>query len=91
MALMLTEFAGFFGDTFHQDGRCVYANDRMAICPIHESGIALGGDSFANLAVYNFRLRPDGKTDRIWTVDLDAERCQDFWQKSPGPPSKDFS
>src|ERR1700733_2180035 len=38
MALMLTEFAGFFGNTFHQDGRCVYADDRMAICLFHETG-----------------------------------------------------
>ena len=91
MAVMLTEFAAFFGDTFHQDGRCVYADDRMAICVIHETGTAPGDDRFDNLAVYTFRLRPDGQADRFWTVDLDAEHCEAFWQKNPGTPSKDFS
>ena len=38
MALMLTEFAGFFGDTFNQDGRCVYADDHTAICLIPRPG-----------------------------------------------------
>jgi hypothetical protein len=42
-------------------------------------------------AVYVSRLRPDGKTDRLWTVDLDAEHCEAFWKKNPGKPSKDFS
>jgi ketosteroid isomerase-like protein len=91
MALMLTEFAGFFGDTFHQDGRCVYADDRMAICLIHETGTAPGGGRFDNVAVYTLRLRPDGQADRVWTVDLDADQCEAFWQKNPGTPSKDFS
>jgi hypothetical protein len=27
LALMLTEFAASLGGTFHQDGRCVYADD----------------------------------------------------------------
>src|ERR1700733_6421889 len=49
------------------------------------------GDRFDNTAVYTFRLRPDGQADRIWTVDLDAEHCEGFWQKNPGQPSKDFS
>jgi ketosteroid isomerase-like protein len=91
MALMLMEFAGFFGDSFHQDGRCVYADDRMAISVIHETGTAPGGDRFDNLALYALRLRPDGQADRLWTVDLDAEHCEAFWQENPGKPSKDFS
>ena len=91
MALMLAEFAGFFGNTFHQDGRCIYADDRTAICLFHETGTGPGGDPFDNTAVYTFRLRPDGQADRIWTVDLDAEHCEGFWQKNPGQPSKDFS
>ena len=44
LALMLLEFAGSFGDTFHQDGRCVYADDRVSISLIHETGTAPGGD-----------------------------------------------
>ena len=51
MALMLTEFAGFFGNTFHQDGRCVYADDRMAICLFHETGTGPGGQPFDDVAV----------------------------------------
>ena len=61
------------GEIFHQDGRCVYADDRVAISLIHETGTAPGGDRFDNLAVYISRLRPDGQTERLWTVDLDAE------------------
>jgi hypothetical protein len=37
------------------------------------------------------RLRPDGTTERLWTVDLDAEHCEAFWQKNPATPSKAFS
>jgi len=91
LALLLLEFAASFGDTFHQDGRCVYADDRVAIALIHETGTAPGGDRFDNLAVYISRLRADGQTDRMWTVDLDAEHCEAFWQKNPVTPSKDFS
>jgi hypothetical protein len=71
LALMLPELAGSFGDTFHQGGRCVYADDRVSM--------------------YVGRLRPDGTTGRLWTVDLDAEHCEAFWQKNPATPSKDFS
>jgi hypothetical protein len=71
--------------TFRQDGRCVYADDRVSISLIHETGTAPGGDQFDNLAVYIGRLRPDGTTERIWTVDFDAEHCEAFWQKTPPP------
>ena len=91
LALMIMEFAGSLGDTFHQDGRCVYADDRVAISLIHETGTAPSGDQFDNLAVYTYRARPDGKVDRVWTVDLDAEHCEAFWEKNPDTPSKDFS
>ncbi len=91
LALMFLEFTAFFGDTFHQDGRVVYADDRVAIALIRETGTASGGDRFDNLAVYIYRLRPGGQTDRMWTVDLDVEHCEAFWQKNPGTPSKDFS
>ena len=91
LALLKLEFWSALGGTFHQDGRCVYADDRMAIALIHETGTAPGGDRFDNLAVYTFRVRPDGLIDRIWTVDLDAEHCEAFWQKNPGSPTKDFS
>lgn len=61
LALLLLEFASSLGETFHQDGRCVYADDRVAISLIHETGTAPGGNRFDNLAVYISRLRPDGR------------------------------
>jgi hypothetical protein len=85
------EFAAALGNTFHQDGRCVYADDRVSINLIHETGKSASGELFDNLAVYIGRLQPDGKTERMWTVDLDAEHCEQFWQNNPGTPSKDFS
>jgi hypothetical protein len=50
----------------------------VAISLIHETGTAPSGDRFDNLAVYISRLRPDGQTERLWTVDLDAEHCEAF-------------
>ena len=60
--LLLLEFASSLGETYHQDGQCVYADDRVAISLIHETGTAPSGDRFDNLAVYISRLRPDGRT-----------------------------
>ena len=91
VALMLLEFGGALGGTFHQDGRCVYADDRVSISLVHETGQSHSGDPFDNMAIWISRLRPDGKTERIWTVDRDAEHCEDFWRKNLGMPSKDFS
>lgn len=76
--------AGDYGPAFD-----AFADDVINL--IHETGEAHGGDKFDNLAVYVSRVRPDGKTDRLWTVDLDAEHCEEFWEKNPGQPSKDFS
>ena len=44
LALLLLEFASSLGETFHQDGHCVYADDRVAISLIHETGTAPSGD-----------------------------------------------
>jgi hypothetical protein len=30
ISLLLLEFAASFGDTFHEDGNCIYADDRVA-------------------------------------------------------------
>jgi ketosteroid isomerase-like protein len=90
-ATLLLEFAMALGETFNQDGRCVYADDRVAVSLVHETGFAPGGDQFDNLAVYVSRLRPDRLTDRLWTVDLDAEHCEEFWERNAASPSKDFS
>ena len=68
----------------------MYADDRVSISLIRETGTAPGGDQFDNLAVYIGRLRPDGTTERLWTVDLDAEHCEAFWQKTQPHPQRDF-
>jgi len=92
LALMLLEFGAFFGDTFHQDARCVYADDRVVISLVQENGTTPSGDRLDNLAVYIYRVRPAGPVvERAWTVDLDAEHCEAFWQRNQGAPSKDFS
>jgi hypothetical protein len=90
LALMLLEFSAALGNTFHQDGRCAYADDRMIINLIHETGRAPGGDEFDNLAVYVSRVRADGQIDRVWTVDLDTEHCEEYWRRNHGNPSKVF-
>jgi hypothetical protein len=91
LAVLLMEFSGALGDTFHQDGRCIYADDRVSINLIHESGKAPSGDLFDNVAIYVSRLTSDGRTERMWTVDLDAEHCEEFWRNNPAQPSRDFS
>jgi hypothetical protein len=60
----------------------VYADDRVSISLIHETGTAPSGDGFDNLAVYVGRLQPDGTTERLWTVDLDAEHCKPSGRKT---------
>jgi hypothetical protein len=82
-ANVLLGFSGFFNDTFHQHGRCIYADDRVVISLIEESGSTAAGDVFENLAVYVTRVGADGKADRLWTVDLDAEACLEFWARNP--------
>jgi hypothetical protein len=62
--------------------------DAVLISLIREIGTAPGGDRFDNLAVYVGRLRPDGTTERLWTVDLDAEHCEAFWQKTQLHPRR---
>jgi hypothetical protein len=82
-ATVLLEFAAFFNGTFHQRGRCIYADDRVVISLIEESGSAPTGDSFESLAVYVTRIGADEKGDRLWTVDLDTEACLQFWARNP--------
>jgi ketosteroid isomerase-like protein len=91
LAVLYLEFADALNGTFHQDGHCVYADDRVAIARIHETGKSPSGDAFDNMAIYVYRFGPDGKVNRLWTTDLDAEHCEEFWSKTPGTPSKDFS
>ena len=90
LAGMYIEFGAAFDNNFHQDGRCVYADDRVTIGLLHETGKHPDGDDFDNLAVYVYRFRSDGLIDRVWTVDLDTEHCEEFWRRNHGKPSKDF-
>jgi SnoaL-like domain len=76
------EFVGFFGGSWHQDGRCLYADDRCTISLVHETGTAPNGDAFDNMAVWVSRIDADGETDRLWTVDLDQEHVTEFWQRN---------
>jgi hypothetical protein len=72
-ANVLLEFSAFFAGTFRQRGRCIYADDRVVINMIEETGTSPAGDTFDNLAVYVTRVGINGKADRLWTVDLDTD------------------
>jgi hypothetical protein len=82
-ANVLLEFSAYFNGTFRQRGRCVYADDRVVISLIQESGSTPAGDAFENLAVYVTRVGANEKADRLWTVDLDTEACLEFWARNP--------
>ena len=86
-ANLLLEFSAYFDGTFRQRGRCIYADDRVVINLIEESGSTPAGDAFENLAVYVTRVRADDKADRLWTVDLDTEACLEFWARNPVAPA----
>jgi len=74
-------FVPYFGETWHQDGTCLYADDRSTISIVHETGQAPDGDPFDNMAIWVSRLDADGKTERIWTVDLDEDHVTAFWDR----------
>ena len=77
-----TQFIPFFKGTWHQDGRCIYADDRCTISIVHETGTGPQGDAFDNMAIWITRIDADGKIDRLWTVDLDQEPVTDFWSRN---------
>lgn len=79
---MMMEFMPVFGDTWAQQGRCIYADDNKSISLVHETGTTPAGDQFDNMAVYVNRIRPDGVVDRVWTVDLDTEAMEAFWERN---------
>jgi hypothetical protein len=76
------QFIPFFEESWHQDGRCIYADDRCAISLVHETGTSPEGDKFDNMAIWITRFDAQGKTDRLWTVDLDQESVTDFWNRN---------
>ena len=79
-------FVPRFGDTWKQDGRCVYADDRISISLVHETGTTPAGDEFDNLAIWIGRFDTEGQNDRLWTVDIDQEACEAFWRRNPVEP-----
>lgn len=75
--------AAFFKGIWRQDGRCVYAYDHVSITLVHETGTLPNGDAFDNRAIWISRLNDEVQSDRIWTVDLDSEACETFWERNP--------
>jgi ketosteroid isomerase-like protein len=78
-------FVPFFQGTWHQDGRCIYADDEVSIALVHETGTSPSGDVFDNRAVWVSRFDSEGKITRIWTTDVDHEAIETFWQRNPFP------
>jgi carbamoylphosphate synthase small subunit len=77
-------FIPIFGDTWKQVGTCIFANAQFAVTLVAETGThAVSGDEFDNRAVYVSRFAADGTTERVWTVDLDSEAMERFWQRNP--------
>jgi hypothetical protein len=81
-ATFVLQFIGFFGGSWHQDGRCLYADDRCTISLVHETGTGPNGDEFDNMAIWISRIDADGTNDRLWTVDLDQEHVTAFWERN---------
>lgn len=80
---MAAYFDRVFAGSFHQQGRCVHADDDVAVTVVHETGTATDGAVFDNRALWISRFRPDGLVDAVWTVDLDHERMVAFWAARP--------
>ena len=80
---MAMQFIPFLQGTWEQDGRCIYADDSMAVALVRETGKAPSGDVFDNLAVYVYRFNSEGKVNRFWTTDLAHEDLEEFWHRNP--------
>ena len=81
---MALSFPALFEGTWNQDGRCIYADDTASISLVHETGTLPNGDIFDNRAIWISRISPEGQSERIWTVDLDSEKCESFWERNRG-------
>jgi hypothetical protein len=54
---MFGKFLPIFGETFRQEGTCIFANEQFAITLVGETGVhAESGDVFDNRAVYVSRF-----------------------------------
>ena len=81
---MYMKFIPVFGDTWKQTGTCIFANEQFAVTLVAEMGThAESGDVFDNRAIYVSRFDKDGRTERVWTVDLDSEDMERFWARNP--------
>ena len=81
---MAMKFIPIFGESWKQVGTCIFANEQFAVTLVAETGEHReSGDVFDNRAVYVSRFDKDGKTERVWTVDLDSEDMDTFWQRNP--------
>ena len=81
---MAMQFIPIFGETWKQVGTCIFANEQFSVTLVAETGNhAVSGDEFDNRAIYISRFDKDGKTERVWTVDLDSEDMERFWQRNP--------
>jgi ketosteroid isomerase-like protein len=81
---MMGNFFPLFGDSFRQRGRALVANEQFAIVLVSETGVhAESGEVFDNRAIYVSRFDAEGKVDHTWTVDLDSEDMERFWERNP--------
>lgn len=81
---MFGQFLPIFGETWQQEGTCIFANEQFSVTLVSETGVhAESGDVFDNRAIYVSRLDADGRTERVWTVDLDSEDMEQFWARNP--------
>ena len=81
---MAMKFIPIFGESWKQVGTCVFANEEFAVTLVAETGKHKdSGDQFDNRAIYISRFDKDGKTERVWTVDLDSEDMERFWERNP--------
>jgi hypothetical protein len=81
---MMAAFFPLFGESFRQVGKCIFANEQFSITLVAETGAhGESRDPFDNRAIYISRLDADGNTDHVWTVDLDCEDMERFWERNP--------
>src|SRR5262249_893855 len=82
---MYTEFLRLFGGNFQVEGRCIEADDRVAISLVRGTGRLANGTVFENEGVHIMRFDEAGLMDRLWTVALDEEKIRAFWDRNPAP------
>jgi hypothetical protein len=81
---MAMNFIPLFGESWKQVGKCIFANDQFAVTLVSETGThAETGEVFDNRAIYVSRFGEDGRTERVWTVDLDSEEMERYWERNP--------